>query len=208
MADISWPVDLRPSGVSFYPQPHVGGSESPITRTRKVYGLSAPRWIAKITLTARGWGYGPAGERGARIDAFVASMEGGLNRVLLWDFRRERPMRDQALLTPPVSTGALAGATQMGIAGFAPMSRAFTAGDYLGGDNRPHLVLADCYADGSGVALPTFTPPLSANVTSGATIPVRQVSGRFQLMSDDAGDNPTGMTQRMAVSLEFHEDLP
>ena len=90
--DFQWPADLSPFRVSFYLQPHVGGTESPLTRTRKTYGLSAPRWVCKMAFRG-GWD-GVAGYEayGPRLDAFIAQMEGGLNRVALWDFWRPYPL--------------------------------------------------------------------------------------------------------------------
>jgi hypothetical protein len=78
----------------FYLQPHVGGQESPLTRTRKTYGLSAPRWVARLTFRA-GHGYddggmsdrfGPRADDAmffaARLDALIAQLKGGLQIVL------------------------------------------------------------------------------------------------------------------------------
>jgi hypothetical protein len=207
MPDILWPEDLRPSAQTFYLQPHVGGQESPLTRTRKVYGLSAPRWIARVTLTARAWGGGAQAIRAGRIEGLIADLEGGLNRLSLWDFRRETTIRPQSITATLTTVAASRGSTTMSIAGFSPYSTAFSVGDYVGGDGRPHLVTAVSIAGPDGVAQVTFKPPLSADVPSGPAV-VSRVPGWFRLMSEDAGNNDTAARQRTSYTLEFVEALP
>jgi hypothetical protein len=207
MVDLAWPADLRPLSQSFYLQPHVGGAESPITRTRKVYGLSAPRWLTKMTFRHRAWGHGREAEKSARIEALIAEMEGGLNRVALWDFRRDRTLRPQPIVASSTVLPATRGASEMRVAGFAPNSTAFLPGDYLGGDGRPHIVIAPAVADSSGVATVKFRPPLTADVPAGLAA-VSSVTGMFRLTSDAAGMNDTTARQMTTFTLEFAEDLP
>lgn len=206
MADFIWPEDLRPLSQSFFLQPHVGGTESPITRTRKVYGLSAPRWLTKLTFRHRAWGHGREAEKSARIEALIAEMEGGLNRVALWDFRRDRPLRPQAILTAPTVLAASKGATQLAIAGFSPYAVVFLPGDYVGGDGRPHMVTSRAVADASGVANVSFRPPLSSDVPAGLAV-LNSVAAMFRLTSDTAGLNDTTARQVTTFTLDFVEDL-
>ncbi len=207
MVDLVWPADLRPLSQSFYLQPHVGGAESPITRTRKVYGLSAPRWLTKLTFRHRAWGHGREAEKSARIEALIAEMEGGLNRVALWDFRRDRTLRPQPIQTAPTVLPASRGASEMQIAGFSPYSTAFLAGDYIGGDGRPHILTAPAVADSSGVATVKFRPPLTADVPAGLAV-ISSVTAPFRLTLDSAGMNDTTARQLTTFTLEFAEDLP
>lgn len=206
MADLIWPVGLRPSAQSFYLQAHVGGQESPLTRVRKVYGLSGARWISRVTLTARAWGGGPQAIRAGQIEALIADMEGGLNRVSLWDFRREIAVRPQAITQAVTIAATSAGATQVAIAGFAPYSTAFGAGDYIGGDGRPHMVTAPCVAGADGVAVATIRPPMRYAVPAGPAV-ISRVPGLFRLSSSDAGLNETASRQRTTYTLDFVEDL-
>ena len=206
MADIVWPVDLRPMSQSFYLQPHIGGAESPMTRTRKVYGLSAPRWLTKLTFRHRAWGHGAEAEKSARIEALIAEMQGGLNRAIIWDFRRDRSLRPQPIVAAPSAEATPRGSTQMAIGGFAPYSTVFLPGDYVGGDGRPHIVTARSIANASGVATVSFLPPLSTDVPAGKAV-LDTVSAPFRLTSDTAGLNDTTARQLTTFTLDFAEDL-
>lgn len=231
--DLQWPSDLLPASASFYLRPHVGGSASPLTRTRKVYGLSAPMWVCRLTFKAAwGGGEGPAA-RGARLDALIAEMEGGINRILLWDFRRPYPaglrryysqftelytfgggetfrMGERFAIpafAEPLNETALAGATMMTWAGFLPGEKVFNIGDYFGGDGRPHMFMHDGVADGDGRVVMRFRPALTATLLAGQAITM-QPPGRFQLMNEDAGASEAFARQPQSTySLEFEEDL-
>ena len=223
MVDIVWPADLMPYKVAFYLQPHVGGQESPITRTRKTYGLSAPRWLARLTFRA---GYDavprfgdPAGF-GARLDGLIADLEGGLNIAVFHDFRRPRPLRPVSVTGPLIFDAAPAGATAVTVRGLAPGGFALSVGDYVGGDGRPHLVshaatiaaggvvsgAGSIMVDSTGAAVVGIKPPLSAPISAGT--PVRwPVTGRFELTSEDAGANETEVGGVTEYVLEFREKL-
>lgn len=209
MADFDWPDDLVPYAGSFYLQPHTGGSESPFSRVPKVYGLSAPRWIASLSFRggAAGnvWGYTEAGLLGSRIEAFIAQLEGRLNRVRLYDFRR--PAMQSIDWVPMASNlSAALGDTEMTITGLTPNTRAVLRGDYLGGDERPHIITADAISDADGEAVVSFKPPLSAAIGAGDAI-FGSPTGLFRLTSDDAGANPSTVGELTQYTLDFVEDL-
>lgn len=223
MADIVWPADLAPYRVMFYLQPHVGGAESPITRVRKVYGLSAPRWIVRMTFRGSCYGaprLGDAAGFGARLDSLIADLQGGLNKTVFHDFRRPRPLQPQARVAALTARAATKGATALTIDGFAPRGLAFSLGDYVGGDGRPHIVSAAAtiaasgvisgagtiYADATGAAIVGLNPPLSADVAAG-TVLTWPVTGRFTLSSEDAGQNETEVGGATEFTLDFSEEL-
>lgn len=223
MADILWPADLVPYRVMFYLQPHVGGQESPFTRTRKVYGLSAPRWIARLTFRG-GYNGAPvlhdAAGFGPRLDALIADLQGGLNKALFHDFRRPNPIQPQQVARGLTMDATPAGATAIALRGFAPRGRALGAGDYIGGDGRPHIVslaatiaaggivsgAGTVLADAAGVAIVGINPPLSKAIAAGA-IPQWPVRGRFELITDDAGQNETTVGEASEYVLDFREAL-
>lgn len=231
--DLLWPSDLYPSTVSFYLQAHVGGQESPLTRTTKKYGLSRPRWICKMTFKASWRGGVGTMARGARLDALIAEMQGGLYSVGLWDFRRPFPAGlrryysqfagvrypfangetfslGERFVIPdeaePTNEPALAGAVTMVFGGFRPGERVFHAGDYLGGDGRGHIILRDADADADGRAQVSFTPPLDLPVGAGSAVTMQPITA-FQLTSDDAGDNQSTANGQASYSLEFREKM-
>ncbi len=225
MADIDWPAGLVPYKVMYYLQPHVGGQESPLTRTRKVYGLSAPRWIARLTFRA-GHGYEAVGiaPRGgdpafaaARLDALIAELEGGLNKVRFHDFRRPRPQHylsnyANAVAAASVSAGSRSISIHIGEGKIGP-----SIGDYIGGDGRPHIITdvsprpaggITAIAPASGIVTAVFKPPLSAAIAAGAPIEMTQVTARFDLQGDDAGQNESEVGTPTDYVLDFSEALP
>lgn len=234
MADLVWPEGLYPYKVSFYLQPHVGGQESPLTRTRKVYGLSAPRWLARLTFRTGYDGDDGVEAWGGLLDALIAEMEGGLNRIGLWDFRRPYPaglaryyrqfagslypfsggetftLGERFILparAEPLNLVAPRGATVMTFVGLRPGERVFQAGDYVGGDGRTHIVLDRVViADGEGRATVRFKPPLQRAVGAGSAVTMQPPSP-FRLVGDDAGSNETEVGQPTEYTLEFAEDL-
>lgn len=223
MADLQWPADLAPHRVMFYLQPHIGGSESPLTRVRKVYGLSAPRWIARLTFRGGYDGAPRLGEAmgfGSRLDSLIADLQGGLNKAVFHDFRRPHPLQPQSRVASLRARAAVKGATALIVDGFAPRSAAFSVGDYVGGDGRPHIVSAAAtiaaggavsgagtiYADGSGAATVGINPPLSAAVAAD-TVMTWPVPGRFTLTSEDAGQNDTDVRGLSEYTLDFTEDM-
>lgn len=208
MADFDWPADIVPYAVLFYLQPHSGGSESPFSRKTKVYGLSAPRWIARLELRGGDsvqWGRHDKALYGQRLDALLAKVKGRQNRLRLWDFRRPR-MSGEDWSAAASNLAAAAGATSMVITGLSPYARAALAGDYVGGDARPHIVLEDAVADASGNATVTFEPPLAAAIAAGAAV-FGKATGLFRLTSDDAGQNMSEVGQLTHYTLDFVEDL-
>lgn len=195
MADYIWPSDIVPFNVEFYLQPHTGGTESPFSRQTKTYGLSAPRWVCRMSI--RG-GYnsewrGKSGDWGQRLDAILATLKGRQNRVALPDFRRTRSTFGQ--INAPIAAGDTRVILTKGT---------LQIGDYIGGDGRPHIVRG-VGAIGDRTVL-TVEPPFSAAVHVGRAI-YDYPPGWFKLSSDDAGANMTEVGQLTVYNLEFVEDL-
>jgi hypothetical protein len=223
MVDIPWPSDLAPYRVAFYLQPHVGGTESPFSRTTKRYGLSAPRWIARMTF--RG-GYdgiphlNEPGGFGPRLDSLIADLDGGLNVAVFHDFRRPRPTRPIVAMQALAHDAATVGASFVTVRGFAAHSIAFSAGDYVGGDGRPHITslvhtqsagglvngAGSIMADATGTAIVGIRPHVSAPI-AGGTLLTWPVTGRFELVGEDAGQNETEVGGVTEYVLEFTEKL-
>lgn len=207
MADFEWPDAVVPYSVEFWLQPHTGGAESPFSRKGKYYGLSAPRWVCRLGLrggdSARVWGTGRH-VTGPAIDALLAKLEGRLKTITIHDFRRPRPT-SPVWPTGASNLAAAVGDTSITITGLQPGTRVH-AGDYVGGDGRPHIILDDVYADTGGQAVVSFKPPLAAAVGAGAAI-FSEVTGTFRQADDDAGTNPSEVGQLTHYSLTFVEDL-
>ena len=232
---IDWPVDLLPNGCEHYFRPHIGGSQSPLTRTRKTYELSAPVWVMKLQFDAAWRGGRGTQARGARLETLAQRLKGGLVLARLWDFRRPYPpglkcyygqARGQVATfghgetfgngegfswsasSEPINLAAPEGATSLTFIGFRPGDVVFHAGDFVGGDDRIHRVMADAVADGGGNAAITIDPPLQAALAFGAAVTMRP-RGLYQLMNESAG---AGMAQakgaKASYALEFEEWRP
>lgn len=204
MTDYTWPDDLAPYAVSFYLQAHSGGTESPFSRQSKIYGLSAPRWVCTMAFRGGYDGSGYLTNVGPRLDALIAKLQGRVNRIAIYDFRRSK-MRAKVWPKSAGNLAALAGDAAMTLTGLVP-GTIVRAGDYLGGDGRPHIITDDVNVDGSGQALVAFEPPLSADVAAGAAV-FGNPTGMFRLISDDAGDNGVAVGEAINMSLQFVEDL-
>lgn len=200
MTDFPWPEDIVPYVQSFYLQPLTGGSESPFTRQTKLYGLSKPRWITSLRLRAPAsadwWGADEKAVWGERIDAFIARLDGRLNRVQLWDFRR--PGRapsgfTNGAATQGTNTITLTGASVGDI----------RVGEYIGGDGRPHIITNLTVSGGDLVA--SVKPYWEADIAIGDAV-FENVSGYFRLVSDDAGQNAAGVGELTEYNLDFVED--
>jgi hypothetical protein len=198
MTDFTWPSDIVPFDVSFYLEPHTGGTESPFSRKSKLYGLSKPRWVCSMRLRAPDsndrWG-GTKGAWGERIDAFLADLEGRLNRVQLFDFRRRG--RAPTFTNAP----ATAGTNTMTLTGAAPAK--IRVGEYIGGDGRPHTITT-LTVSGSDL-LATVKPYFESDIAGGAAT-FQNVTGFFRLTSDDAGQNSSPVGALTEYQLDFVED--
>ncbi|KPF76723.1 hypothetical protein IP68_02165 [Blastomonas sp. AAP25] len=238
MADIEWPRDLSPFRASFFLRPHVGGVESPLTRTRKTYLLSKPVWVCRLSFRG-GWdGEDGKAALGARMDSLIVQMQGGFNRVLLWDFRRPYPVGlrryysqfsgetytfadgrtfslGERFFVPaeaePINELASAGATSIVFGGFLPGERTFQTGDYFGGDGRSHIIHTATVADEDGRTMLTFDPPLQSALGVGQAITMRPTTP-FKLSTDsaeNAGNNDSDVgSDLVEYQLDFVEDLP
>lgn len=224
MADLEWPAGLFPYKTAFYLKPHIGGQESPLTRTKKVYGLSAPQWMARLTFRA-GHGYDRSVGRGpsatdavfyaARLDALIAELQGGLHCIRFHDFRRPRPQSYQSTYGGRTVDFAPRGASAITIRG--PYgSVGPSIGDYIGGDGRPHIV-TKITPGPPGIMMSVFPaeealtveiqPPLSLPIDDGSALEMVEVTARFRLMSEDAGQNEGEVGVPIEYVLDFAEDL-
>lgn len=213
MTDYVWPDDLVPYAMSFYLQPHTGGSESPFNRVTKVYGLSAPRWVCRLAVKGGEsvkWGEKGVAVWGQRMDALISKLKGRQNRIEIYDFRRA-DMSSPHWPRAASNSAAALGATTMTITGLSPGAKIYN-GDYIGGDGRPHIISDGTFgflhvaANSSGEAIVTFEPPLQAAVGVGEAV-FGNPTGLFRLASDDVGENSTEVDQLTNYVLDFVEDL-
>ncbi len=203
MADYYWPDDgLTPFEGEMWLQPHTGRSESPFTRQQKIYGLSADLWRARWSV--RGGYDGAPGLTGTgrAMDALLARLKGGQNRVGFWDFRR--PTMYGLNVEGVGNEAASLGDTEIMLTGLVP-GETVLAGDYIGGDGRPHIIAEDVDVELDGTALISFTPALNADILEDQAVVGRPL-GWFRLTSDDAGRNAVQVGDTVVYNLDFLED--
>lgn len=208
MTDFVWPDDLPPYAMSFYLQPHTGRSISPFTRQQKIYELSAPMWLCRMSFRGGYSGKKKQAAFGARLDAFLAELRGGANRVEIYDFRRPK-LRGSNGGWSIGNEAAAAGATTMVATGFGARALAFMPGDYVGGDGRIHIVKESTgliYADADGEATVSFWPPLSSAVAEDAGV-FGNPTSMFRLVDDDAGANGVEVGQLVNFDIALIEDI-
>jgi len=114
----------------------------------------------------------------AELDAFLAKLEGRLNRVRLWDF--DVPGSAKTF----TNAAAAAGTNTMTLTGASIGD--ILAGEYIGGDGRPHLITDLAIAGSNLVA--TVKPHFETDIALGAAT-YQKVTGLFRLTSDDAANN-------------------
>jgi hypothetical protein len=135
MTDYSWPSDIIPYGVSFYLQPNTGGTRARSAACRSSTGHRSRNGFARFGFV--GASRAPTNGRAKRpvgrtSDAFLVQLEGRLNRVSLYDFRR--PGRAPTFTNAPIT----AGTDTVTLIGAAPAK--IRVGEYIGGDGRPHII--------------------------------------------------------------------
>lgn len=203
MSDYYWPATgLTPFGVEFYLQPHTERTVSPFSRQQKTYGLSADLWKARLQV--RGGYDGEDGLKavGPAMDALLARLKGGQHRVGFWDFRRPEW---RGMITDGIGNNAASkGDATMILTGLTPAATVL-AGDYIGGDGRPHIIVEDATVAGDGTATVTFEPALNADMAIDHVVAEKPL-GWFRLVSDDAGANAVQVGDAVVYDLEFVED--
>lgn len=203
MSDYYWPADgLTPFACEFYLQPHTGRSQSPFTRQQKTYGLSGDLWKARLQI--RGGYDGSSGLTavGPAMDALLARLKGGQHRVGFWDFRRPS-MRGLNVATIG-NVAASLGDSTITLNGLVA-GETVLAGDYVGGDGRPHIVVEDVTVTGGGTAEVTIEPALIADLATDQVVAGNPL-GWFRLTSDDAGANAVQVGDAVVYDLDFLED--
>jgi hypothetical protein len=229
VTDYIWPSRLAPNHVTFYLQNHTAVSTSPFTRQQQVYGVGAPRFVARMAFSGGYSGEGLRG-KGASLDGWLAKVKGALNTVALYDYRR--PSRtgpgglaggvlsevtfDQGetflggeVFESETATGnlaAAAGATSMTFTGADADELIFRAGDYVGGDGRAHIITEDAWGAPDGTVTVYFEPPLRTAIAADAAT-INRVLTAFRIQSDDAGANPTAFGDKSEYEIEFAEAI-
>jgi hypothetical protein len=198
MQTFDWPDSLRPASVDFgliVPQ-LIGRS----TFDGSAYAdtMGAPRWAVTITTGPRKLSEMPAWE------ALIDRLRGGVNRVRLWDWRREAPL-GVATGTPTVRVAGTGASLQLegwtaGVAGI------LLAGSYFRVNGELKKLMVSMDSDGSGRCTAQFEPPLRAQAPAGAPLLLAKPTATFVMTSDPPRWGQEGARAK-PVTLSFEEDL-
>jgi hypothetical protein len=85
MALRDWPLDIVPQQAGFTLEPNAVFNESPLSRAQTVSERQGARWRATLV-----WSNATEDIAGP-LEGLTAWLNGGVNEVLLWDFRRPQP---------------------------------------------------------------------------------------------------------------------
>lgn len=177
MADIiDWPEALRPASVEwglFVPQT---SARSAFDGSVEANTLGAPRWWFTITTGAMRRDELPQWE------ALIDALDGRVNRVRAWDWRRELPLG--AASGSPVVRVAGDGAS-LQTQGWTPsIAGILRAGSYMGINGELKRLAQTIDSDASGRATIRFKPPMRAQAPAGVPLVLAKPTALFQMTSE------------------------
>lgn len=186
MTTITMPTTLRPASVEWgliVPQLL---ARSAFDGSVQAQTMGAPRWFTNIET-------GPLrADEVPQWEALIQRLRGGMNRLQLWDWRREAAL-GVATGTPLVRTTVTGGAS-VASKGWTPsVTGILLAGTYLGIAGELKRLSVDANSDASGFATLSFEPPLRGTATLDTSIVKTKPTALFVLTTERPA-----MTQRGA----------
>lgn len=149
-----WPASLRPASVDWGMVHSQYLGRSAFDNTVQAQSLGAPRWAFTITTGVLRHDEVP------RWEALIDQLDGQVNRVRCWDWRREAPL-GPATGTPLVRVANIG--VSLATKGWtANVANILRAGSYVGVNGELKRLVADASSDASGHATLVFRPPLRA----------------------------------------------
>lgn len=196
MTDITWPSSVVPQSSDWRLVSNTASFTSPFSGMVRTMSRSGDRWACTVTTPPM------KGANRAIMRAFVASLRGQTNRVVLGDHSHVK--RGTQAANVLVNGGSQTGTTLAVDGGTS--SATLLAGDYIGVGSYLHMVTADATFNGSGQATLTISPPLRSSPADNSTVNITAPTARFVLTGNTAGwSNQVGGISQF--SLEFIEDL-
>lgn len=193
---IDWPDALRPATVEWgllVPQ-RMGRSVFDGSVQAQTIGM--PRWEFTITTGVILASEVPAWE------AFTDQLEGAVNRVRAWDWRREAPL-GVATGTPTVRVASTGASLQT--EGWTPsIAGILLAGSYLGINGELKRLSATIDSDSLGRATITFAPPLRALAPVGTPLLLVKPKALFVMTSGKPNFRQEG-ARTTGATLTFQE---
>lgn len=198
MLTLEWPEALRPASVEWgLIVPQLQG-RSAFDGSSYAETMGAPRWAFMVSLGARKLSEIPAWE------SFIDRLRGSVNRVRVWDWRREAPLG--------VATGApvvrVAGTgTSLQLEGWtAGVAGILLAGSYFKVNGELKRLSVSVDSDGAGRCTVQFEPPLRAQAPVGAPLTLVKPTATFVMTSPPPKWRQDG-ARVGSVQMSFEEDL-
>lgn len=196
---IDWPIALRPATVAWGLHVPQRMGRSTFDGSVQAQTIGPPRWEFTITTGVIRPDEVPAWE------AFTDQLDGAVNRVRAWDWRREEPL-GPATGTPTVRVAATGGSALF-TEGWTPgVAGILLAGSYFGVGVNGELkrLAATVASDGSGRATLTFRPPLRGTAAVGTPLVLAKPTALFVMTSGKPDFTQEGARTRGAT-LSFQE---
>ena len=176
MATLTYPTTepFRPESMLWRLEDSVAISTSSLNGVTRTKELPGARWVVELSYdqqddieraTVEGW-WARAGQR--------------KNDLLLWHYKRPQARGTIGATAGTAALTTVQGATSMQIAfGGAHAGKTMLAGDLFGAGGRVRMMTEDATANGAGVLISVFEPPLEATVTAGAAITLLRPTSKF-----------------------------
>lgn len=193
-----WPATLRPAGVEWRLQRFQALNTSAFDGSVQAATLAAPRWAFTIDTGRLRRDEVPAWE------ALIDRLDGGINRVRAWDWRRETPL-GVAIGTPLVRVSA-AGKTLATKGWTASTAGILLAGSYIGVNNELNRLVLDAGSDASGFATLTLARPLRAAPAVDVPVVITKPVAKFYLTTMDTAFRQEG-ARASGLTFTFQEDI-
>ena len=195
---IDWPDALRPAMVDWgLLVPQLVG-RSAFDGSVQANTIGAPRWFFSIDSGPLTAALAPQWE------ALGDRLRGKINRLRVWDWRREAPI-GPATGTPLVRVAG-SGAT-IATKGWTPsVTGILKAGSYMGINGEVKRLSVDLSSDGSGCGTAQFEPPLRATAPVDGAIVLVKPLAKFILTTERPSLSQKG-ARYPGVSWSFEEDL-
>ena len=178
MSDIlSWPAELEPAEVEFWPYFNTQRYESPFTRSGQTLEYPGCVWRAQYVFRNL------TRDQLRAMEVLTLQLRGGAYRIRLGDFAFDEPAgpaEGSAYVQDDDQTGIL-----LRVSGCKPEQLYLQTGDYFTLNDELKRLTADAVADLDGQAVFYFEPPLRKSPAAGTPITVRQAYAVMRLDNDE-----------------------
>lgn len=195
---LDWPDELalRPERVEFKLYTPTEGGRDEFSGTLQTDIMGAPMWRVAFSRRIITRAEVPA------WDAFLDQLNGSINRVRLWDWRRESPLgpASGAPVLRAMASGALA-LTQ----GWTPnVAGILQRGSYIGINGQLKRLSKTASSDASGWATLEFWPPMRGTAAAGTPLVLNKPTALF-VCTTPMPCVPQEGGRALGVQLDFEE---